>query len=163
MNVEPSGGCSAEWLETAYTDMVEDERCPVGDNKEDTFSYEVDPLQAPLFVEQGCRVSAVRAVTPFRLAPPEGYTPPEDLIAKYASFQESYPNLAQFIDITEELGMPPSHDGNHLHVLKISDNVSEDEDEPNLFLFTGIHAREILGVELNVRTCCTIKYLCFVQ
>jgi len=38
----------------------------------------------------------------------------------------------------------------HLHVLKISDNVEIDEDEPNLFLFTGIHAREILGVELNL-------------
>jgi murein tripeptide amidase MpaA len=144
-------GCSAEWLDAAYTHAVEEERCPVGDAGTG-FSYEVDDIQALSFLEEGCAVMSHRAVIPFRLTPPQGYTSPEELMRKYRSLEALFPSLAQLIDITDELGTPPSHDGNHLYVLKISDHVQVDEDEPNLFLFTGIHAREILGVELNAFT-----------
>ena len=42
----------------------------------------------------------------------------------------AYPAIAQVVDITAAYGTPVTSEGRHLYALKISDNVSVDEDEP---------------------------------
>jgi hypothetical protein len=40
-----------------------------------------------------------------------------------------------------------------IYLFKISDNVQTEEDEPAIFFFGGVHADEVLGVEVVVNFC----------
>ena len=55
----------------------------------------------------------------------------------------TYPAIAQLVDITATYGTPPTFEGRHLFALKISDNVTVDEDEPSMLVVSAHHAREI--------------------
>jgi hypothetical protein len=54
-----------------------------------------------------------------------------------------FPGIAQLVDLTARYGTPPSHQGRHIHALKISDNVTEEEDEPAFLLVAAHHGNEI--------------------
>lgn len=58
---------------------------------------------------------------------------------------DTYPNLAQFSS------MGQSVEGRHLYVLKISDSVQRDENEPNIYIIGCHHAREWISVEVPLR------------
>jgi predicted deacylase len=59
-------------------------------------------------------------------------------------------DVAQLIDVTEAYNMRPTVEGNHLYLLKISDNVAVDEDEPNVLVISNHHAREMITPEIAV-------------
>jgi murein tripeptide amidase MpaA len=61
-----------------------------------------------------------------------------DLLA----LQDSYPGLAQVFAISESL------EGRNIYAIKISDNVSQDEDEPEVLFIGCHHAREWISVEV---------------
>jgi murein tripeptide amidase MpaA len=61
-----------------------------------------------------------------------------DLLA----LQDSYPLLAQVLAIGESL------EGRNIYAIKISDNVSQDEDEPEVLFIGCHHAREWISVEV---------------
>eukprot|EP01052_Picozoa_sp_SAG31_P008417 SAG31_NODE_425_length_15822_cov_10.580758_2_plen_496_part_00 len=78
---------------------------------------------------------------------PEGYIPPEQMFLEFELLAATHPDRAVMIDLTETLGTPRTAEGRHIHVLKISDNPSVDEDEPNFLLVGMHHAREVMGPE----------------
>jgi carboxypeptidase T len=86
---------------------------------------------------------------------PAGY---KDLDGMYAEMQQiaaANPSIAQFVDLTAMLGTPLTVQGRRLFALKISDNVTVDEDEPATMIVSTHHAREvttpIVGLEAAKR------------
>ncbi|MFW6064531.1 MAG: M14 family zinc carboxypeptidase [Candidatus Natronoplasma sp.] len=76
----------------------------------------------------------------------------EDLLDSYP-FKNEYPSVQQLNEwyddliaenpnITEKIHLGESWEGRDIWVIKVSDNVSEEEDEPSVFLQGNIHARE---------------------
>lgn len=78
---------------------------------------------------------------------PDGYIPPEEMMRIFELLALEHPALARLIDLTAEFGTPPTTGGSHIYALKISENVAQDEDEPNVLLVGMHHAREIMGPE----------------
>ncbi len=66
-----------------------------------------------------------------------------ELNQELLNWQNAYPNLARRVDLNATLGTPLTHEGRTLYALKISDNVTLDEDEPAVLLVANHHAREI--------------------
>jgi hypothetical protein len=66
-----------------------------------------------------------------------------ELLARMQQIASTYPAIAQVVDITASYNAPPTFEGRHLFALKISDNVSLDEDEPAMLVVSAHHAREI--------------------
>ncbi len=76
--------------------------------------------------------------------PPDSrYYTTGEMYALLGNLEKAYPALAKRYDLTAYTGAPPTHEGRHLFGLKISDNVSRDEDEPNVGIFAEHHAREL--------------------
>lgn len=76
-----------------------------------------------------------------------GLTPYPDLAEVEAAlndFATNFPEITKLVDITTEYGMPATSEGRHLYALKISDQVNDDEDEPNLLVVSAHHSREIV-------------------
>jgi hypothetical protein len=55
----------------------------------------------------------------------------------------AFPEIARLVDLTATYGTPPTHQGRHIHALKISDHVGEEEDEPAFLLVAAHHGNEI--------------------
>ena len=94
----------------------------------------------PQIVEQGGPLGAGIGTDG---VPPTGYP---NLTAIYAAMNAAaaaHPGLCQVVDLTATLGTPATFEGRHVFVLKISDNVLVDEDEPNALIVSAHHCREI--------------------
>ncbi len=65
-----------------------------------------------------------------------------ELEAALASLETTYPTLAD-VSVPGQSGQ-----GRNLSVIKISDNVTVDEDEPEVFFMANNHAREIMTVDI---------------
>jgi hypothetical protein len=89
---------------------------------------------------------------PLRAAPPAGYDTPEDLLAYFQSVARDYPELCELIDLNSAYGTPLGHEGGRIYSLKISDNVGEDEDEPNILFVGNHHARELITPQIARNT-----------
>ena len=72
-----------------------------------------------------------------------GYLNLDGINARLRQIAESYPAIAQLVDVTATYNAPPTFEGRHIYALKISDNVSVDEDEPAMLVAATHHAREI--------------------
>lgn len=72
-----------------------------------------------------------------------GYYTWNELNQEMLNWQNSYPGLAQRVNITNLTGTAPTHEGRDIYALKISDNAAQDEDEPQMLLVSNHHAREI--------------------
>ncbi len=75
---------------------------------------------------------------------PPGYPGLSEILASLATTAAMHPSLCEFVDLTARYGTPPTVEGRHLHALKISDNVTLEEDEPAFLLVSNHHAREIV-------------------
>jgi hypothetical protein len=77
-----------------------------------------------------------------------GYYTWSEMVAKLDEMRANYPAL---VSAKQSLGL--SHEGRPIWMAKISDHAdSQDEDEPAI-LFTGLtHAREPIGMEVNLHT-----------
>ncbi len=58
-------------------------------------------------------------------------------------FQTQHPTRALRVDLNAAFGGPLTHNGRRIYALKIGDNVTSDEDEPNVVYVGNHHAREI--------------------
>jgi carboxypeptidase T len=72
-----------------------------------------------------------------------GYLNLNGVNARLQQIADAYPAIAQVVDLTAAYNAPPTFEGRHLYALKISDNVSVDEDEPAMLVAAAHHAREI--------------------
>lgn len=75
---------------------------------------------------------------------PSGY---QDLASIEATLQQTatdHPAICRFVDLSVELGVPPTFEGRTLKAVKISGDVSADQDEPAVLIVSLHHAREIV-------------------
>jgi carboxypeptidase T len=72
-----------------------------------------------------------------------GYLNLDGVNARLRQIAEAYPAIAQLVDVTATYKAPATFEGRHIYALKISDNVSVDEDEPAMLVAATHHAREI--------------------
>lgn len=82
------------------------------------------------------------SATAAAVAPPT-YPNLDAVLDRMQNIATAYPAIAQLVDITAAYNTPPTSEGRHLFALKISDNVTIDEDEPAMLIVSAHHAREI--------------------
>ncbi len=75
---------------------------------------------------------------------PTGYQSLEEMYAQMQEVATAYPDIAKLIDVTSAYDMPATFEGRHLYILKISDNVNQEEDEPDVLIVSNHHAREVV-------------------
>ncbi len=75
---------------------------------------------------------------------PSGYEDFDTIAATLQALADTYPRIARKVDVGAEFGVGSTVEGRPLIALKISDNVTRDEDEPALLIVSGHHAREIV-------------------
>jgi hypothetical protein len=94
------------------------------------------------------------------LAVPSGYQDWAGILTRMEAVQAEFPSLCQVVDLTEAYGMPPTFEGRHIVALRISDHISEEEDEPTCLLVGAHHAREIVTpvIALHVAEQLTRQY-----
>lgn len=95
-----------------------------------------------------------------RAAVPAGYPDLAAVLARMTAAADSFPAICRFVDLTAELGTPPTFEGRSLYAVKISDNVTVDEDEPSFLLVAAHHCREIVTplIELHAIEQLTSQY-----
>ena len=54
----------------------------------------------------------------------------------------SFPAICQFVDLNAKYGTPLTHQGRRIYAVKISDNVTQDENEPAFFMAGAHHGKE---------------------
>ena len=77
---------------------------------------------------------------------PEGYPSAEAVRTRLLDLAASKPEICRAVDLTVRYGQDPTHQGRHLHALKISANAGEDEDEPALLFVAAHHGDEFVTV-----------------
>jgi len=101
---------------------------------------ELDELEArgfePAVLETGAPLAAPEG------GGPSGYPDLATVLASMQAAASAYPSICDYVDLTTWLGTPPTFEGRNLYAVKISDNVAQDEDEPNVLLVGAHHARE---------------------
>ena len=75
---------------------------------------------------------------------PPGYQDYSDIFESMINTQLDYPEICKVYDLTDTYEMSPTYEDRHIFAMKISDNVEEDENEPNFLLVSCHHAREIV-------------------
>ncbi|MFP4459646.1 MAG: M14 family zinc carboxypeptidase [Candidatus Zixiibacteriota bacterium] len=73
----------------------------------------------------------------------------------YRTVEETYEFLDSLYAVseglmTEKVSIGTTHNGNDIWIVKISDNASVDEDEPEIYLDALIHAREVITHEILI-------------
>ena len=77
-------------------------------------------------------------------APPVGYQSNADILAELQLAVATYPGLCRLVDAAATWGPGATWEGRPIWVLKISDNVQLDEDEPNVLVVSAHHCRELV-------------------
>jgi len=75
---------------------------------------------------------------------PPGYPDLPTIIAEMNAAAAAYPAICEVVNVTFRYDMPPTCDGHDLYAVRISDNVSQEEDEPAVLIVSCHHAREIV-------------------
>jgi len=79
---------------------------------------------------------------------PAGYRDHNTILSQLQTWASTYPAICQDIDVGVFTGEGTTYEGRHIHAMKISDNVNQDEDEPRILIVSCHHAREIVTPEL---------------
>ncbi len=66
-----------------------------------------------------------------------------EVIEEMAEAATRFPDLVELVNLTERYATPQTHLGRDLFAFKISDNVSEEEDEPTFLMVAAHHGNEI--------------------
>jgi len=76
---------------------------------------------------------------------PVGYSDLQGILDAMALTAANFPDIAELVDLTARYGMPTTAEGRNIFAMKISDNVTLDEDEPSSLLVSAHHCREIVN------------------
>jgi len=126
---------------------------PAGGITEKYFEVIVSEAELEVLRDEGFAPQVVSVGRPFRevqghgisvLAVPSGYRDWAAILAQIDAVQAEFPLICRVVDLTETYGVPPTFEGRHIVAVKISDHVTEDEDEPAFLLVSAHHAREIV-------------------
>lgn len=118
----------------------------------DTCFFLVNAREISEVEGSGVVIQSQEPVPSYFLGPPKADSPQGDINGAYHNYNETntllreletnYPGLAQVTTVGYSI------EGRELNVIKISDNVSIDETEPNIFIVGCHHAREWISVEV---------------
>lgn len=75
---------------------------------------------------------------------PNGYPSLNEIIDRMNAAAAAYPAIAKVVDLTMTYNTPTTYHGRHIYVIKISDNVTEEEDEPDVIIVSNHHASEVV-------------------
>lgn len=75
---------------------------------------------------------------------PPGYLDLSEIIDEMNDTAANYPNICEVVDLTTTYNVSTTYEGRHIYAVKISDNVSQDEDEPTFLMVSLHHCREIV-------------------
>jgi predicted deacylase len=132
-------------LERAGFDVLE------GSVTDGSLDLIVDESYLLVLQELGYEPETIAIGRPFRdiLAEQEPDLPPgyQDLNGIYTEMTNkanAYPSICQMVDLTALYGAPTTVEGRHLYAVKVSDNVTSDEDEPAVLIVSCYHAREVV-------------------
>ncbi len=103
---------------------------------------ESHPLQQPLQSKTLANAAAAPGAAA-AAAVPASYRNLAGVLARMQEIAEDNPTFVQMVDLTAAYNTPPTSEGRHMFALKISDNVTVDEDEPAMLIVGTHHAREI--------------------
>jgi hypothetical protein len=78
------------------------------------------------------------------LAIPSGYPDLAGIVAAMNAAAAAYPAICQVVDLTTRYNTPATANGRHLYAVKISKNVTQEEDKPAFLVVANHHAREIV-------------------
>ncbi|MDP6930387.1 MAG: M14 family zinc carboxypeptidase [Planctomycetota bacterium] len=109
------------------------------------------PEELKNFQRLGLRTSLIARGRPFRdivagnhdWPPDPNYYTVQESIAAMDKLVQTYPGLAKRINLSALPGGSKTHNGQSIFGLKISDNVSSDEDEPAILMASQHHCREL--------------------
>ena len=139
-------GLAQRLLEAGY-DVLE------GSVTQNWFELIVTDSELEILSQEGFELQTIAVGRPFSqiqaeqltaLAVPFGYPDLSEILAEMNDAQTNYPSICKVVDLTEAYGMSPTFEGRHLFAVKISDNVTLDEDEPAYLIVCEHHAREIV-------------------
>lgn len=74
----------------------------------------------------------------------DNYQSYEEIVQEIRTVQNTYPEIVKVYDIGDTYEKSVDRGGFDIWALKLSDNVEQDEDEPEVLYFANIHAREII-------------------
>ncbi|MFT5756503.1 MAG: hypothetical protein ACI9LM_001221 [Alteromonadaceae bacterium] len=112
--------------------------------KKQGLTIEVLATGSPFQNSEDAMVIATDAEYSTRLAPPSGYKNLEQLMQELNAIAALNPSIAKVVDISAKYNQPTTIGGRHMYAIKISDNVSQDEDEANFLIVSNHHVRELV-------------------
>ena len=74
----------------------------------------------------------------------------EEILQEIDSLQTNYPDIVMVQQIGTTLGAVPYQDPIPIYAVKLSNNVTVDEDEPSVMYAGQCHAEEVLGIEITM-------------
>ncbi len=126
---------------------------PPGSITEEYFEVIVSDAEMEVLKQNGLEPQMINVGRPFRdiqnqrphlLTVPSGYPDLAQIRGQMDAAEAGFPSICKVIDLTETYGTPATFEGRHIVAVKISDQVTEDEDEPAFLLVGAHHAREIV-------------------
>jgi hypothetical protein len=132
---------------------------PVGGITEEYFEVIVSDAELELLKLKGLEPQTITVGRPFRniqnqrhypLTVPSKYPDLEQIQVQMYAAQAGFPSICRVIDLTETYGTPPTFEGRHIIAVKISDQVTKDEDELTFLLVSAHHAREIVTPTISL-------------
>lgn len=121
---------------------------------DDSFELVVQPSVFKELQTQGYDLTLLSQGRPFRdiqqeqilMEPllPAGYIDYPAIIDVLYNYEDDYPSICKVYDLTTWYSLPATCEDRHLYAIKISDNVEQDEDEPNFLMVGAHHAREVV-------------------
>merc|ERR1712072_1159213 len=82
----------------------------------------------------------------------KGYHNLSQLHATFKKLAKKHRSRAHYFSLTKRYKMPKTVEGREIYAMKISDNVENDADKPNVLLVSNHHARELIVPELALYT-----------
>jgi hypothetical protein len=98
----------------------------------------------PEVLERGRPFAEIQAELATEGGVPAGYPDLAGLEAAMAALAAAHPTRCQLVNLTTTYAQPTTHEGRDLLALKISDNVTLEEDEPTVLLVSNHHCRELV-------------------
>lgn len=98
----------------------------------------------PEILERGRPYVDIQAELAVEGGVPAGYQDLAGIEAAMAALAAAHPTRCQLVNLTSTYALPTTHESRSLLALKISDNVTLEEDEPTVLLVSAHHCRELV-------------------
>ena len=98
----------------------------------------------PVVLARGRPYAAIQAEAAADGGVPGGYPDLAVIEGYLEALAAAHPDLCRAVDLTAELGAPPTFEGRPIRGLVVSDQVHVEEDEPAALLVSTHHARELI-------------------